>query len=165
MLKNWLHFYTSFKGRASRYDFNVRTTLVLLVGTMIASAVDGFILGEDNRLCSDIWSYIALALTLAVTARRLHDLNLSGWWQLPVQLFTLGAMIGLDRTDTKMETVGDLLPLVERMDEIGNTAILGVLFAVLLCVIFFILLSARHGTKGPNKYGPDPLPPAIIDQT
>lgn len=46
----------------------------------IIVAVIGGILGMD--LLSDIFTLVLLVPSLAMTTRRLHDINKSGWWQL-----------------------------------------------------------------------------------
>jgi uncharacterized membrane protein YhaH (DUF805 family) len=76
-----------------------------------------------------LWLLATIIPSLAVTVRRLHDRNMSGWYLLGfiVVVFVL-AMI----------------------------PVLGTL-VVLLLEIGWIVLMALPGTPGPNKYGPDPL--------
>ena len=80
--------YADFSGRATRSEFWF-FTLFYLVLSACMDIVDATIVGKT------IWSYqgifgpaqlifhlIIMIPTLAVAARRLHDVNKSGWWQL-----------------------------------------------------------------------------------
>jgi len=76
-----------------------------------------------------VWGLATLIPSLAVTVRRLHDRNMSGWYLVGF----IGAIIVLS-----------LVPVV------------GPLLMVLL-EIGYLVLMVLPGTPGPNKYGPDPL--------
>ena len=73
--------YTNFNGRASRSEFwwFFLFVTILEFGADIWDASVGY--GETGFY---IWIVIAATITpsLSVGARRLHDLNKSGWWQL-----------------------------------------------------------------------------------
>lgn len=70
---------------------------------------------------------------IAVTVRRLHDLNFSGWWYL---FFTTPISLSFS-------TVG------KNMDKFFYVSI--------ALLIFFIILMCKKGTLGPNKYGEPPI--------
>lgn len=78
-IKSGLSKYFDFKGRASRAEYG--WFLLLFGGVYVVAAI------VDEAFNSD-WFYIAPLLLLvpyvAVSARRLHDINRSGWWQLLV---------------------------------------------------------------------------------
>ena len=79
--------YANFSGRAGRVEFwNFVLFYVLL--TIIIAAIIG-IFRLPLRL-GYIWSVVMLIPSLAVTVRRLHDINRSGWWVL----ITLVPVIG-----------------------------------------------------------------------
>lgn len=89
--------YATFKGRATRSEywyFMLFYILMLVLPLIIA----GFIgLGEDGK---NIMTGIALIVliihiipSLAVSVRRLHDINLSGWWYLVSLIPYVGAII------------------------------------------------------------------------
>ena len=106
-------------------------------------------MSPSNGPFSDFWNLLIIWPTLAVTSRRLHDMNLSGWWQAGVY-FAGAAIIGVI-----VLTMGAAF-FMDPMTA-GVTGIF-VLMAILIAyLIFFIMLSVVRGTKGPNKYGPDPL--------
>ena len=70
--------YADFTGRASRQTFWMYILLYVLIylGVSIVGALVG--LAELALL----FSLVVLVPGLAITARRLHDRNMSGWWQL-----------------------------------------------------------------------------------
>lgn len=65
--------YVDFNGRAARPEF-WWFALFCLVG--------GLVLGQVSHLLSTLFSLGTLLPSLAVGARRLHDMDKSGWWQL-----------------------------------------------------------------------------------
>jgi uncharacterized membrane protein YhaH (DUF805 family) len=121
--------YADFNGRARRTEywmftlFNVIAVVVLtlvdvLLGTATAtSSGTGF--SASLGLFSGLYSLAVLIPSLAVTVRRLHDQDKSGWFIL------LG-----------------LIPFVG-----------GIIVLVFMCL---------EGTRGPNRFGPDPKQDAAI---
>ena len=76
--------YATFSGRAVRSEFwwfYLFTVLMTWGATLTGAAM--FSIGDPMaELLSSIISLIFLLPTLAVGARRLHDIGKSGWWQL-----------------------------------------------------------------------------------
>ncbi|MES2482574.1 MAG: DUF805 domain-containing protein [Pseudomonadota bacterium] len=72
-VKTCLSKYADFKGRASRPEF-----WWFMLFCMLASVVTAVI---SERL-SGVISLLLLLPAIAATARRLHDIDKSGWWQL-----------------------------------------------------------------------------------
>ena len=90
-----LNHYFDFSGRALRSEF-WWFILFQWVGGIVASIFDSAYLGyaftsEDLGILTIIWQLGTAIPTLAVGARRLHDINKSGWWQLLV--FTIIGII------------------------------------------------------------------------
>lgn len=81
-----------------------------------------------------------IILDLAVTVRRIHDLNKSGWWLLLI--FPPG-IIGL-----VLFAISDWLELL---------SVVLVVISSVLVIIFAVWLGFFPGTKGENRFGPDPL--------
>ena len=83
-IKTCLNKYAVFSGRASRSEF----WFFVLFGTLggiIAAIIDTMILGypfEEEGPINLIFSVALIIPSISVTARRLHDINRSGWWQL-----------------------------------------------------------------------------------
>jgi uncharacterized membrane protein YhaH (DUF805 family) len=76
--------YFDFKSRSGRAEFWYYT-LFIFIFTIITMLVDIFILNipaEAAGPVNVIFSLITLIPSISVTARRLHDIGKSGWWQL-----------------------------------------------------------------------------------
>ena len=74
--------YATFKGRASRSEYwwySLFASLISLLGAVIASTLYG---DPSELTLFDIVSLLLLLPGLAVSIRRLHDVNKSGWWLL-----------------------------------------------------------------------------------
>lgn len=120
--------YADFNGRARRTEFwmftlfSVIASIVLaLVDTLIGTATfvsSGSAFVYSPGLLGGIYALAVLIPTLAVTVRRLHDQDKSGWFIL------LG-----------------LIPFVG-----------GIIVLVFMCL---------EGTRGPNRFGPDPKQDAM----
>jgi uncharacterized membrane protein YhaH (DUF805 family) len=76
--------YVGFKGRAARSEYWYWTLFVyvlLIVAWLIDMTVFGFNTTGVNPMAV-LASLATLLPTLAVSARRLHDIDRSGWWAL-----------------------------------------------------------------------------------
>lgn len=100
--KKCLRNYANFNGRARRKEYWLFVVAGFILG-IIAGIIDG-ILGTKF-----IGVFVSLALfipSIAVSARRLHDIGKSGWWILISFIPLIGAILLLVwyATDTKPET-------------------------------------------------------------
>ena len=78
--------YADFSGRASRSEF-WWFALFGFIGGIVTLVIDVMILGYSSQEYGPtniIFSVITFLPYIAVGARRLHDKNRSGWWQLIV---------------------------------------------------------------------------------
>ena len=127
--------YSDFRGRASRSEF----WWFVLFGAIVNSFLGIFSNAspQTGMLTSGLVSLVLLLPHLAVTARRLHDASLSGWVQAaPIGLAALGGLaLYLD---------------------FGTSAYMCIMLAG-LSGLGLLILYARRGTVGPNRFGPDPL--------
>lgn len=76
--------YVTFKGRATRSEFWYFTLFLAIAGGCLG-LLDGALFGwewDDPMPISNVFSLGTLVPSIAVTTRRLHDVNRSGWWQL-----------------------------------------------------------------------------------
>ena len=86
--------YAVFSGRASRSEF-WWFALFTFIGGIVTSVADVMILGyvsEDWGPLNIIFTIITTLPGLAVGARRLHDINRTGWWQL-ITLTVIGVIL------------------------------------------------------------------------
>ena len=86
--------FTVFSGRASRSELWY-FALFGVIGAIIASVIDVMILGyswERNGPIYLIFEIIIFIPSIAVGARRLHDIGKSGWWQL-ISLTIIGIIL------------------------------------------------------------------------
>lgn len=83
-IKTCFNKFAVFSGRASRSEFWF-FVLFGFLGGIIAIIIDVMILGypyEESGPINLIFSVALIIPSIAVAARRLHDINKSGWWQL-----------------------------------------------------------------------------------
>lgn len=99
--------YVNFNGRAARSElwwFTLFTILVSIVIGVVESSLGmgrgmmemgngGFSASFAGGPLSAIWSLANLLPSLAVGARRLHDVDRSGWWMLIIFIPILGALL------------------------------------------------------------------------
>ena len=76
--------YADFNGRAKRSEYWWFVLFILIV-----SLITSFI----SPVLSGIFSLATLIPSIAAAARRLHDTNRSGWWQLILLLPFIGLII------------------------------------------------------------------------
>lgn len=108
--------YADFKGRSNRpeYWYFVLFNIIFAIVAIVIDMSLGFgLAGTPYGILYFVYVLATFLPGLAVTVRRLHDLDKSGWWFLIA-----------------------LIPLI------GG--------------IWLLVLMASEGTRGPNKYGPDP---------
>ncbi|MEM0899667.1 MAG: DUF805 domain-containing protein [Pseudomonadota bacterium] len=85
--------YANFKGRARRSEFWYFTLFTFLT-SLILTAVDiGVLASPDVSPLSTLFSLGILIPSLAVGARRLHDIGRTGWWQLLIFVPLLGLIV------------------------------------------------------------------------
>ena len=138
--------YADFSGRAPRAEY-WWYTLAIVVAAIVIGLVEGM-LGLSGAVgtygpISLIFMLALLVPGLAVTARRLHDTNRSGWWMLiAVVPYALMAILAVMAAGA-----GSMAGLAGA----GLVGILALIGAIVL-LVFMVL----PGTRGTNNYGPDP---------
>ena len=127
--------YCRLKGRASRSEFWWFCLFTFILNLIVGLL--GSLLPALGSIVSAVQALWLLLPTVGVTTRRLHDRNLSGWWQLLPLAAAVPAIAG-----AVLESDG-LLMLA------GCT--------VALASLALLIVYALRGTAGPNRFGPDPL--------
>lgn len=122
MLSNFAWYFLSFKGRVSRQEFWLGYLATVIVLLLLEHKLEDLILylrrppsgswyRQDLELALVIPKILARAMLLwpflAISAKRMHDMNFSGWWVLGLAIFavtrtdfgglifSLGMVIGL----------------------------------------------------------------------
>jgi uncharacterized membrane protein YhaH (DUF805 family) len=122
----------SFRGRLNRIEFLVRSCAIFI--TMLAVSVLAIFIihwGMPALLFMPLW-IASLFASIAIQVRRLHDLDLSGWWLL---------------ASFPMYGVGQIL-----IDsDVGIGIILGMIVSLAPTIVLFFV----PGTKSPNRFDAD----------
>lgn len=88
--------YAVFSGRSRRkeYWFFVLFNILISIGLAIVDGVTGTFNAEAGvGLLGALYSLAILIPSIAVTVRRLHDIDRSGWWILIALVPIIGAII------------------------------------------------------------------------
>ena len=137
--------YFTFSGRARRSEY-WWFYLFTFLGGLVTGLID-LVTNPNTEIVGTLFSLAVLIPTLSVGARRLHDINKSGWWQaLP--------LIGL-----AMMLPGFLHMLDDGLtfEQFSFTPlfIIGIL-VVLATSILLIVWFATDGEHGANRFGDSP---------
>ncbi len=179
-VKVCLQKYADFSGRATRAEFwwwLLATTVVSFAISAVDTAIS-VLMGSVTVFAfspfSTIFGLAILLPNLAVTARRLHDIGKSGWWQLVwiviagagwiifaigiaitvIMLFTGGSVAGIKE--------GEFFSNVEFADFLPAISTLVIALLVNLAVfIWYLIWLVRQGDNGANRFGPDPRAIAV----
>ncbi len=131
--------YAEFSGRSRRKEYWMYVLLLIIAGLVIG-IIEGAVglnamFGPYGPL-SLLLAVATFVPSLAVSIRRLHDTNRSGWWMLIA-----------------------LVPyiLLAAVYASGSLMLAGILSLVALAgAIVLLVFMVLEGNKGPNQYGPDP---------
>lgn len=145
--------YVRFSGRAPRSEFWYFTLFSFLAG-IAAGILDRMFETTPTTQNGPVSTILSLALflpSLAVTVRRLHDTNRSGFWLLGFY----GAII-----------VGVVVFAVSLFEGMRTGALspaysIGLFVIILAAIIWLIVWLCQRGTTGPNRFGADPFGPDV----
>ena len=76
--------YFTFSGRSTRAEYWWWALFIVLADIILSiyDTIIGTSTGPSDGLFSGLFSLVTLIPSLALGARRLHDINRTGWWQL-----------------------------------------------------------------------------------
>ena len=144
--------YFTFSGRATRAE-TWWWVLFTIIGSLIFGAIDGFIgIAGVPGVFQLIFGLATLIPSLAVSVRRLHDINRAAWWLfLPFGSWIM-SFIGSGILLVSFLILDNVLILTV----LGFTILIGFGILGVSASIILIVWAIKRGDKGPNKYGPDP---------
>ena len=140
---DWKYLFTSFDGRINRAKFWAAIGVFFalgIVGLIIDSVLGTRVTvggGLQVGIVGIIISLASIYFALAVYAKRWHDRDKSGWLSaVLIVVFVVAAIVTM-----VAPALATVIAIVE----------------LLVAIWFIVELGILQGTKGPNKYGPDPL--------
>jgi uncharacterized membrane protein YhaH (DUF805 family) len=146
---NWGDLFFKFNGRANRAKF--WTAALIFTAINLVLVILGYVTDQSVvfQALNGMLSIVLLISSIAVSVKRLHDRNKSGWYLLlfyfvPGVLAAVSVLIGEFVEDSSI--IATVLALLA--------------FAIIVWVV--IELGCLRGTVGVNQYGPDPVAPATI---
>lgn len=163
--------YADFSGRSRRMEYWMWILFQFLISMgfmilLVGVAGAGIMSGDPNQMMAAggialviyllyvLVGLVFLIPSLAVTVRRLHDSNRSGWWILapvvPYLLMIVATMAVVGSAGDKPDTT--------TLGMVGLVLMVFGLAALVLGIVVLVFLFLE-GTRGPNKYGPDPKSP------
>ena len=147
--------YADFSGRAPRAEFWWYVLAVVVVA-IILRIVES-ILGLSHMIfyafgpLTLLFRLATIIPSLAVSVRRLHDTDRSGWWVLLPLIPEVATMAMAITTAGAVAAGGGMGAAV------GGGILTGLLGLVTLVgAIVLIVFCAMPGQSGPNRFGPDP---------
>lgn len=139
---DWKYLFTSFEGRISRQPYWLAILTMVIVFVIILGAIPVVLPFLNVWGFTVLLSVLSVYFGLALGIKRLHDRNKSGHWMWLFAGFPAVSNLTVFLTKLDLESTAGM-----------TLNIIGILFTVWVIIEFGIL----RGTKGPNKYGPDPL--------
>lgn len=146
---NWVHVLFDIDGRLSRKILWLGMLVFLPAFALIQFGADAIVRAtqsgapEATIAEKSAFAYMFLTLypTIAVTVKRLHDFNWSGWWSLiPVLIYVVltpqQAILFSDPSNVEQATQG--------------------LIVTAIILVPFILIGLIPGNRGPNRFGMPP---------
>ena len=151
--------FLSFSGRLNRFAFFMRLlaviilpTLAILVMWLVVALIPliGFVLWPLALGLTIIIAILSTIAYIALHVRRLHDMGLSGLWYLLILAISIAG-----RPDEFVE-------YLHFLDYPVDAAVAAIARAISLIILLVLLF--YPGTRGANKYGPDPLSGGAIEK-
>lgn len=140
-----LYRYFQFSGRSGRAEF--WQFLALYIGALLLGFLLDLAFGESFPIFTAIVVVGLIVPAWAVTFRRLHDRNYSGWWYIvQASIGVFGFLLTRAANLNAYTATGDVL----------HGLSMAVLVAQFVLTIFMLVQLARVGDPGDNRFGPPP---------
>ncbi len=128
-------------GRSRRREYIWFLVINNVIALFILPFMDNVLIPNHNpdgfENLSTLFSIAIIIPVIAVTVRRLHDINFSGWWALLLSIYVITPEANLVMYDQL------------------NGTIFGIILNLAFIVMRFTLVFTK-GNHGTNKYGADP---------
>ena len=148
-MTRWVQVLTGFRGRLRRRDFWIGVILLLLAEIVLSFLFVGIMrpTGATELELAAMWLALAILVwvSAALIVKRLHDRDKSALWY---PLFGLAPAVAYELGNRLSSNISNELSPVQ----IGFW-----LLSLVLWLWAIVELGFLRGTKGPNRYGPDPL--------
>lgn len=150
--------YLRFSGRSSRSEYWWADLLIAAVDLALLF-IDKTVLGRNGSLLDVIWILAIFVPMLALSIRRLHDSDKSGWWMLlPMALIAFGAVIVVITSFATHASIGTLLL---NTGHVGSGIAVAVYIAgiieVIAAVFWIVLMTLAPNPDGARFDSPDQL--------
>ena len=151
----WIRFFANFDGRISRKTFWLASISVLVIEVLIAAAAaataEEFADEATGDLAMDIVLFAFLYPQFAISVKRGHDRNISTWvigaWYVALAMSDILRFFGWLRSSPNQNVLSSA----------NLISFAFIMIAGIISLALLIELGFRRGTRGPNRYGPDPL--------
>ena len=158
-IKQGFRGYVGFSGRATRAEYWWWVLFVFLA-SLGCSIVDGIIGAATGRNIFGVFQFLFSLATflpnIAVTARRLHDIGKTGWWQ--AIWYVLPFLAWVTAVGLWFVAVASAVVLGWFTPAFALAIIVSIIafFLSLGVIVWSVLWMVRQGQLGPNRFGPDP---------
>lgn len=136
----------SFRGRAGRAQYWLVVSsnfLLMVVGVILVAQVIAPASAEAGLIAMLIWAGALIVSDLAVSAKRLHDFDVSAWW-----LVAMGGVFAAIGLVEGILAIGGQTASARLTTGVGHV----------LTLVVVVVLGSVPGSRGPNRFGDKPPP-------
>ena len=136
-------------GRIRRKPFWIAS--LILIGIELATML------LPTYLTQEVAALLLIYPAVCIDGRRLHDLGLSAWWQLPIYVVMAPAMLSGWRVAYAEVVAGSAAAqALEDTQMLSDLQMIATGVAAVASLAFFLWLGLARGRTGRNRFGPEP---------